>query len=292
VADGLHANCSPSQKAVLLQKLTRGLVSNRDERAVWAFERWASQLLGFLVRMLGDADEAEGLAQEPALLAGLLHDTGKFAQGSYHEGDTPEEENAARFAEKILSGTVHERWIPTIRQAILSTYLEGDATNDIGRVVYDADCLDKLGNLGIAQFFAKRALRRQYLDDDVMIRTSVELTYAHHAPDTLKTATGRALARERIVRSRRFYTELLEEWKTLGLGQFRIFETDIAGVVCILVVPCACRCGGELKIESDILDSVKCRSVVVKYPCTACGVEKEFSFCLPKVKGLPGGRRD
>ncbi len=230
---------------------------------------------------------AEGVDEEPALIAGLLHDIGKFAYGSYHENDIPEEQNAVLFAEKILSGTIYEKWILTINKAILSTYLDGEATNDIGRVLYDADHLDKLGNMGVAQFFAKKALRRQFLDYDLMIRTSVELTYAYHAPDTLKTATGRAIAKLRSVRTRRFYTELLEEWETLGLGSFNILEEDIAGIVCILVVPSVCICGGTLKFESDIRDAVKCRSVVVKYICAECGVKSEFSFCLPNVKGLP-----
>jgi uncharacterized protein len=161
------------------------------------------------------------------------------------------------------------------------------ATSDIGRAVYDADCLDKLGNIGVVQFFAKKALRRQFLDDDVLIRTSIELTYAHHAPDTLKTATGRSLAHTRKIRTRRFYTGLLEEWKELGLGAFNILEEEIAGIVCIFVVPDSCACGGQLERESDIRDSLKCRSVVVNYLCRACGLEKEFSFCLPNVRGLP-----
>lgn len=231
--------------------------------------------------------KTEGLEVEPALLAGLLHDIGKFAHGSYHENDMPEEENAVQFAAKILSGTIYEKWIPEIREAILSTYLEGEATNDIGRVLYDADRIDKLGNMGVAQFFTKNALRRQFLDEDLLIRTSVELTYAYHAPDTLTTATGRSIARDRSIRTRRFYTELLEEWKMLGLGEFNIIEEDIAGIVCILVVPCKCLCGGSLKPESDIQDALKCRSVVVKYVCAKCGIESEFSFCLPNVKGLP-----
>jgi uncharacterized protein len=229
----------------------------------------------------------EGFEKVPALLAGLLHDIGKFAHGTYHENETPEEENAARIAERLLAGTEYAKWIPVIQEAVLTTYLEGKATSDIGRAVYDADCLDKLGNMGVVQFFAKKALRRQFLDDEVLIKTSIELTYAHHAPDTLKTATGRALARERSTRTRRFYTELLAEWRQLGLGDFFVAEEEIAGIVCILVVPRTCRCGGRLAIESDIQDAVKCRSVVVTYRCAACNVERDFSFCLPNVKGLP-----
>jgi uncharacterized protein len=234
--------------------------------------------------------KTEGWNEEQALLAGLLHDMGKFAHGRHHEDDTPEEENAVRFAERILSGTDYESWISAISQAILSTYLKGETTNDIGRAVYDADSLDKLGTMGVAQFFAKKALRRQFLNDDLMMRTSIELTYAHHAPDTLKTATGRSMALDRRSRTRRFYAELINEWKELGLGEFDILEEDIAGIACILVVPCACSCGGELEIESDILDSVKCRSLVMKYRCVVCGIEREFSFCLPNVKGLPQRR--
>ena len=236
--------------------------------------------------------KAEGWNEEQALLAGLLHDMGKFVHGRHHEDDIPEEKNAIRFAERILSGTDYEPWIPAINQAILSTYLEGETTNDIGRAVYDADNLDKLGTMGVAQFFAKKTLRRQFLNDDLLIRTSIELTYAHHAPDTLKTATGRSLALNRCSRTRRFYAELIDEWKELGLGEFNILEEDIAGVVCILVVPCECSCGGGLKIESDILDSVKCRSLVMKYRCVTCGIKSEFSFCLPNVKGLPQQRRE
>jgi uncharacterized protein len=232
----------------------------------------------------------EGFEQEPALLAGLMHDMGKFVDGCYHEDDIPEERHAARFVERILAKTIFERWIPVVREAILSMCLEGDAVSDTGCVVYDADCLDKLGNIGVAQFFAKKALRRQFLDEDVMIRASVELTYARHAPDTLKTATGRDLARERSARTRRFYTELLDEWSQLGLGDFDIVTEDIAGVDCVLVVSGGCPCGGRLKREADIRDTIKCRALVVAYRCEACGAVSEFSFCLPNVKGLPQKR--
>jgi molybdopterin-guanine dinucleotide biosynthesis protein A/HD superfamily phosphodiesterase len=235
--------------------------------------------------------KAEGLEQEPALLAGLLHDTGKFAYGTYHEDDIPEEEKAVEFVEHILSGTFYQKWIPVITQAILSMYLEAEVTSDIGRVIYDADCLDKLGCLGVAQFFSKNTLRCRFLDDDLLIRASIELTYSHHAPETLKTAFGRSLALLRKVRTHRFYRELLEEWTQLGLGAFQLLEEDIAGISCLLVVPTACDCGGPLKLESDIQDAIKCRSLVMTYHCADCGLDREYSFCLPNVKDLPRRRK-
>lgn len=235
--------------------------------------------------------EKEGCSTQPALLAGLFHDMGKFAHGRYHTDDTPEEKNAVVLTEQILTGTVYEKWIPTIREAILSCYLDGEATNEVGRIVFDADCLDKLGNMGVAQFFAKKAMRRQFLDDQLMIRMSVELTYAYHAPETLKTATGRMLAKQRSLRTRRFYTELVEEWTLLGLGDVTIIQEDIAGIVCVFVVPCSCSCGGLLTCESDIRDAVKCRSAIVTYRCMDCNAANEFSFCLPNVNGLPHKRQ-
>ena len=234
--------------------------------------------------------QAEGLDPEPALLAGLLHDIGKFAHGSYHEDEIAEEEKAVRFTEKILGDTAHAKWIAMIDEAILSLYREDEAVSQIGRVLYDADRLDKLGYMGVAQFFAKNSLRQHFLDNDMMIRASIELTYAHHAPDTLKTETGRALAEERSKRTRRFYRGLLEEWEQLGLGNFRILEEDIEGIACVLVVPHACECGGHLDLDSDIRETVKCRSAVVRYSCSRCGLDSEFSFCLPNVKGLPRRR--
>ena len=231
--------------------------------------------------------DKEGCPTEPALLAGLFHDMGKFAHGRYHHDDTPEEKNAVLLAEQILRETVYEKWIPTIEEAILSCYLDGEATNDIGRIVFDADCLDKLGNMGVAQFFAKKAMRRQFLDDQLMIRMSVELTYAYHAPETLKTVTGRVLAKQRSHRTRRFYTELVEEWTMLGLGDVTIMEEDVGGIVCVFVVPRLCTCGGLMACESDIRDAVKCRSAVVTYRCVDCAAASEFSFCLPNISGLP-----
>jgi molybdopterin-guanine dinucleotide biosynthesis protein A/HD superfamily phosphodiesterase len=252
--------------------------------SLWAHSSMVGRIAHYIAK-------EEGWEPEPALLAGLLHDTGKFVDGRYHEDDVPEEKTAVRFVQRILSGTEHEKWIPLVSQAVLSMYLDDEATSDIGRAVYDADNINKLGCMGVAQFFAKNALRRRFLDDGLLARASIELTYAHHATETLKTATGRALARERTIRTRRFFMELVDEWTQLGLGAFDILEEDIGGVVCILVVPIACYCGGRLEISSDILDAFKCRSVVVSYSCLDCGGQNEYSFCLPNVKGLPRMRQ-
>lgn len=254
-----------------------------DYASVWAH----SARVACIARRIA---ELEGWAETPALLAGLLHDAGKFARGRYHANDTPEEDHAVQIVQEILTGTAYEKWLPTISEAIRASYLGGEPTSDIGKALYDADCLDKLGCLGVARFFTKNALRQRFLDDELVIRSSVELTYAHHAPSMLKTAAGRSMARRRGLKTQRFYRELLDEWREFGIGRFEIRQEDIAGVVCVLVVPGQCRCGAALVHEADILDTLKCRSAVVRYRCTGCGGERSFSFCLPILPGIPRRR--
>ena len=246
---------------------------------------WAhSRRVGLVAHHLALEENADATA---ALLAGLMHDLGKFPDGKYHEDSVPEEDIAADLAGRFLEETPYENLVPTIRDALLSLYKEVTSDGPVARVVYDADRLDKLGCMGVVHFFTKSTLRNTFLDNDLIIQASVELTYAFHAPDTIKTRAGRQLARVRSLRTRRFYENLLEEWETLGLGRFSVREEDIEGVTCVLVVPEVCTCGVTVDVRSDMAESVKCRSAQVEYRCSACGRSSRFSFCLPNVKALP-----
>ena len=280
-------------KPVVVKKIRKTLVeqesayqrksANAEFSSLWAH----SERVGRIAHHLA---VKEGVDATASLLTGLLHDVGKFFDGKHHEDDVSEEEVAAGLAEHLLSGTVYEDLIPAIQEAVLSLYKEETSANEIGCVVYDADRLDKLGYMGVAQFFAKNALRRHFLDKDLILRASVELTYAYHAKDTLKTVAGRDLAVVRGEKTQSYYRGLLEEWETLGLGRFQICEEDIEGIVCVLVIPLSCGCGARFRVESDIRESVKCRSAVVQYECLQCRSQHEFSFCLPNIKGLNSTR--
>lgn len=281
----LGADLASSIRRCLVARETAYQRASADAQyaSLWAHSARVARICRYLA-------EREGADPVSALLCGLLHDAGKFADGVYHRDGVAEEDAAAVAAAQLLAGTAHERRIGEIQRAVLSLYREDAEETDLGRILYDADRLDKMGCMGVAQFFAKNALRRRFLDSDLLLRASVELTYAHCAPVTLKTGAGRRLAVERAARTKRFYAELLSEWETFGLGQFAVRHESIEGIECVLVVPRTCTCGCELSVGSDIRESVKCRSAVVQYRCPSCGSEREFSFCLPNVAGLPRRR--
>jgi uncharacterized protein len=229
---------------------------------------------------------SEGVDTTAAVLACLLHDTGKFREGRYHTDERPEEEAAAALAAEILENTSHASLVPDISSAILSLYRDDARPDPLGAVVHDADRIDKLGYAGVAQFFTKNALRGRFLDDDLLLGASIELTYALHAERTLKTRTGRELAAPRADRVRRYFDGLIEEWQELGLGSFRIENVEVETIPLVLVVPATCSCGGRHEVRTDIQEGVKCRSAVIEYVCPSCSDTRELSFCLPVLSSL------
>lgn len=228
----------------------------------------------------------EGLDTTSAVLASLLHDVGKFHGGRYHDDDTTEEQRSVDLATELLEDTPLSPCLPEVSRAILSLYRDDASPGDLGAVLHDADRLDKLGYAGVALFFTKNALRARFLDSQLMARASVELTYALHARRTLKTGTGRRLAVPRAARVRSYFEGLLDEWRELGLGTFRIRSADVEGVELLLVVPLSCSCGSPLELETDIKEGIKCRSAIVRYACPSCGRTTDFSFCLPVLRTL------
>ncbi len=228
----------------------------------------------------------EKLNASAAILAALFHDVGKFWGGVYHQDDVAEEERAVAAAREVLAGTCHEELLPVLGEAILSLYRDDVEPCGIGAVLYDADRLDKLGCTGIAQFFTKNALRGRFLNNGLLMQASIELTYAYHGPRTLKTETGRRLAKVRSTRVREFFLDLLGEWKEMDMGAFSLQEVDVEGITLILLMPDHCHCGSRVHVDTDIRESVKCRSAVVIYGCPRCDDKNEFSFCLPALPTL------
>lgn len=215
------------------------------------------------------------------ILGSLFHDIGKFHQGCYHKGNVPEEVIAVEIVREFLLSTPCEAMITDVEMSILSLYQTNVPGSIPSKILYDADRLDKLGCLGIAQFFTKNSLRNNFLDEKTIISLSRELTYAHHAPATMKTVAGKVLAISRKEKMFQFYHHLLEEWREFGLGAFNLVKREIEGIEVTLISPCFCSCGGSFDLNQKIRLRLKCRAIIATYCCTTCNKNYKTSFCLP-----------
>ena len=229
----------------------------------------------------------------PTLVA-LFHDAGKFHGGEYHQDRVPEEEHAAVLAESMLAEFAMPRGeIDAALVALRALYDDRLPTDGACRIVQDADRLDKLGALGIGAFFTKAAMRGRGLVEALVQTASRELTYAHAAPLSMLTASGRNLAVEQGAKTIAFFDDLLAELKSWGIARLERrtlvldeeFRTRSGATVprmeVTLVLPTRCPdCEGALGLTHRRERGVKCENLTARFAC-ACGYAREASFCLP-----------
>lgn len=237
----------------------------------------------------------EGVDPWAPVLVALFHDAGKFHEGEYHQDDVPEEEHAARLALALLGEHgVDAAGIELVLQALRALYDDRLPCVGACRIVQDADRLDKLGALGVGAFFTKATLRSRGLVDALAQTLSRELTYAHAAPRSMFTGSGRQLARALSARTIAFFDDLLAELDECGIaafdrrplvlrGDFRTRDGEPADQIEVTVVtPRACpRCEGEIDLAHRLGRGVKCETVKARITCRACDYAQEISFCLP-----------
>lgn len=162
------------------------------------------------------------------------------------------------------------------------------------RIVQDADRLDKLGALGVGAFFTKATLRSRGLVDALAHTLSRELTYAHAAPRSMFTESGRQRARALSARTIAFFDDLLAELDDCGIaaferrplvlrGDFRTRDGEpVEQIEVTVVTPRACpHCEGEIDLVHRLGRGVKCETVEASITCRACDYAREISFCLP-----------
>lgn len=230
----------------------------------------------------------------PVLIA-LFHDAGKFHEGGYHQDEVPEEEHAARLAAALLDEHGMQRGaIDDVTGAVRALY--DDRLPCIGpcRVVQDADRLDKLGALGVGAFFTKATLRGRGLVDALAQTLSRELTYAHAAPWSMFTESGRQLALARSERTVAFFDDLLAELEQCGIaaferhalvlhGDFRTRDGNrVRQLEVTVVTPRTCpQCRGGLDISHCLERGLKCETLKARCTCRACGLARDIAFCLP-----------
>jgi len=227
-----------------------------------------------------------------AALTALFHDAGKFSGGRYHEGEEPEEEEAARLAAAWLKTA---RVPPADRAAVVDAlkalYRQGAARQPLADIVHDADFLSKFGTLGVAQFFVKSTLRGKTLRQTASASLSKELTYAAGLPLAMRTSAGQGRAGRKAEDTLRFYGAFLRE-----LGEAHGLEFAVRALrlphprrpgrtvdVRLVLTPACEECGGAWTIKTETVPGAKCDRLRALVRCRRCGAGQEISFCLPEL---------
>ncbi|MHA1504150.1 MAG: NTP transferase domain-containing protein [Candidatus Heimdallarchaeota archaeon] len=226
----------------------------------------------------------EGVNPLVSTIAAILHDAGKFVLGKYHDDNIPEEEHSASIANKLLKTEgFDQEEIKDVLKAISALYNE-DLVCDINcKIVHDADRLDKLGPLGIANFFTKSTLRGLNLHQAILTSLSRELTYAKSAPKTMMTSAARNLAQQRSATTLDYFNNLLLELKTYEINNFYTKNLQLENhEEVILVIPEKCqKCSGNYLIDISKEKGIKCEKLIANYSCNNCDHEYRIAFCLP-----------
>lgn len=259
----------------------------REEGAADQGDRAADSLWDHLSRTAVIAERlgrVEGLDPATCRLAALFHDAGKFHQGQRHGDSRPEEERSVEvFVQSARTHDIPERQVAEISEAILQLYRCDPEPTPLAKVLFDADNLEKLGFLGVANFFVKRGLRGRGISPEFMAQFTVELTYARHAVGCMQTDTGRSWAGRRAPQTQQFFRSLLDQLREDGLADLVIKELDFEGFPIDAVVPSGCRCGKALVPEIWQDEGIKCQKIHLVHACRDCGERYEVRFCRPRL---------
>jgi HD superfamily phosphodiesterase len=249
--------------------------------------RPSDSLWGHLERVAKIAEQIgtrEGLDRRSCRLVGLFHDAGKFAAGGNRADDRAEEVRSVEVLRQLAGHLAPEQLEP-VAEAILMLYRGDPDPSVLARVLFDADNLEKLGPLGVANFFVKQGLRGGGISERALRRLTIELTYARVAPEVMMTATGRELARTRAAQTSQQIHDLLDTLRADGVMDLRIDEVEFEGLVLEIVEPQRCPCGGELHRKIWEEPGMKCAEIHLEHRCERCDDIQELRFCRPRLPG-------
>lgn len=224
----------------------------------------------------------EGVDSVSCRLAGLFHDSGKFVDGTYHSGSNKEEDGSVKVFYEMTAGKgIKPEIVDSVARAILEIYSNTGELSLLAKILFDADNLDKLGLSGVCNFFIKAGLRGKGLNQALLYKIGVELTYARYASQIMMTSTARKLAAEKAPETIGFYYSLLESLKREELFDVQIETVDYKGMILDIVTHPLCVCGGQ--IERKIWDAadLKCQKIYVEHKCRQCTSSFEYQFCRP-----------
>ncbi len=172
--------------------------------------------------------------------------------------------------------------IAEVSNAIRQIYRDDPKQTPLSMVLFDADNLDKIGLLGIANYFIKSGLRGQGITTDMITDLTVELTYARYASRRFYTETGRTIAVRRSSETISFIHDFLKTLKEDCLFDARIEYAHISDVELEVVTPSVCLCGAPIGINKKWLEQgVKCTEIHLEMACTICDNKHKIKFCRP-----------
>lgn len=244
-------------------------------------------LWGHAVRVAGLAERiglAEGVDPLACRLAGIFHDAGKFSGGCYHQDDSPEEQWSVAVLHDIAGDIgFSSALIGEVEDSILQLYRDDPDPTLLTKVLFDADNLDKLGPLGVANYCLKAGLRGTGLSLSFLHRITVELTYARHAHKCLATHTGKKIAGKRAPETISYFKAFLSSLREDGIYDFRVKEILYDGLIIDVVAPSLCSCGHKQLLKIWDVPGLKCSEIHLKHICDQCGFQHELRFCRPRL---------
>jgi len=238
-----------------------------------------------VARLAENLGRSEGLDPVTCRLAGLFHDAGKFCGGTYHQDDRPEEERSVDLLLELagkhgLSRDIVDQIVISLQQL----YREGEDQAALTRVLFDADNLDKLGFLGITNYFIKTGLRGNGVSADLLYRLTVELTYARHAAACMATSAGYQLAQRKAPETYQFILNFLQSLRDDGIFDFKVEQVMFDQLPLDVVSPYSCECSGDLQRRLWKVAGIKCIEIHLEHSCPKCESRHEIRFCTPKLR--------
>lgn len=260
----------------------------RQEEAAYVSRHNAPDtLMGHLERVATHAVQLslkEGVDPLQAELAGLFHDAGKFHGGKYHDDDIPEEEYSIDVLREFSGRAgLDPAVVEPVATAIRQLYRDDPDSRPLSKVLFDADNLDKLGLTGIALYFIKSGLRGHGFSADMIVRLTVELTYARYAVQCLYTQSARKIAEQRASDTIGFIHALLKTMREDGLFDARIETIRVCDLDLDVISPSSCSCGEAMALKSWIEKGTKCTEIHLEYLCKKCSNGHKIRFCRPRL---------
>jgi len=243
-----------------------------------------------VARLSEKLGRSEGLDPLTCRLAGLFHDAGKFSGGTYHQDDRPEEERSVEILLEFAGRHgLNREIVDDIAMSLGQLYRDDAGQTALTRVLFDADNLDKLGVLGIANYFIKSGLKGNGVSAKTLYLLTAELTYARHAPACMATPAGYELARRKAPETYQFIVNLLTSLRDDGIFDFRVEEVTFDQLVLDVVSPSECECRGDLERRLWKVKGMKCLEIHLEHFCPKCESRHEIRFCTPKLRKQRAG---